>query len=73
VDDPSVRLELAKLCEHWVKSPLRALEWADAGTGERPEQARKRVERLTRKAHRSPQVPLGGVEQTAPAKRGGLR
>ncbi|HLK37640.1 MAG TPA: ribonuclease H-like domain-containing protein [Polyangiaceae bacterium] len=49
VDDPSVRLELAKLYEHWVKEPARALEWAAQGTGEAPERACLRVTRLARK------------------------
>jgi uncharacterized protein YprB with RNaseH-like and TPR domain len=31
VDDSSVRLELAKLYEHWVKQPARALEWVARG------------------------------------------
>jgi hypothetical protein len=53
VDDASVRLELAKLYEHWVKEPGRALEWVERGTGEEPEHARRRVERLTRKAERA--------------------
>ncbi len=53
VDDPAVRLELAKLYEHWVKSPTRALEWLAQGTGEAPEQAKKRADRLARKAERA--------------------
>jgi hypothetical protein len=52
VDDPAVRLELAKIHEHWTGSPARALEWAARGTGERPENAEKRVRRLARKAER---------------------
>jgi hypothetical protein len=56
VDDASVCLELAKLYEHWVKEPSRALEWVARGTGEEPEQARKRVERLARKAERAQQA-----------------
>lgn len=52
VDDPGVRLELAKLYEHWVKQPARALEWAQRGTGEDDERARRRAERLVRKAAR---------------------
>lgn len=52
VDDPAVRLELAKLYEHWVKHPTRALEWAQRGTGEDEARARKRAERLQRKAAR---------------------
>jgi uncharacterized protein YprB with RNaseH-like and TPR domain len=61
VDDASVRLELAKLYEHWVREPARALEWADRGTGEAPDRALKRTERLTRKADRQRQGTLAGV------------
>jgi uncharacterized protein YprB with RNaseH-like and TPR domain len=43
VDDPSVRLELAKLFEHWVGAPGQALEWAARGTGETPERVEKRT------------------------------
>ncbi len=50
IDDPGVRLELAKIYEHWVKAPRDALEWATRGTGERPEAAARRLERLARKA-----------------------
>jgi uncharacterized protein YprB with RNaseH-like and TPR domain len=53
VDDPAVRLELAKLYEHWVKQPTRALEWAQRGTGEDEERARRRAARLMRKAARA--------------------
>jgi uncharacterized protein YprB with RNaseH-like and TPR domain len=53
VDDPSARLELAKICEHALRSPDRALAWAERGTSETPERARKRVERLTEKVRRS--------------------
>ncbi len=53
VDDPAVRLELAKLYEHWVKQPTRALEWAQRGTGEDEERARRRAARLMRKAERA--------------------
>ncbi len=49
-DDPTARLELAKLYEHWVKAPGEALEWASRGTGERPEAAARRLDRLGRKA-----------------------
>lgn len=58
VDDTSVRLELAKLYEHWVKEPARALEWVARGTGEDPERARRRAERLARKAERARQSSL---------------
>ncbi len=52
VDDPVVRLELAKLYEHHVKEPLRALALVDAGTGESDAAERKRRARLTKKAAR---------------------
>jgi uncharacterized protein len=61
VDDAGVRLELAKLYEHWMREPSRAKEWADRGTGEEPERAKKRSERLTRKADRARQGTLAGV------------
>jgi hypothetical protein len=53
VDDPAVRLELAKLYEHWVKSPTQALAWTALGTGESTELAQKRAARLARKAARA--------------------
>lgn len=53
VDDASVRLELAKLHEHWRRDPARALEWVERGTGEDDPRTRKRVERLARKAERA--------------------
>ncbi|MFO7179645.1 MAG: ribonuclease H-like domain-containing protein, partial [Pseudomonadota bacterium] len=50
VDDPALRLELAKLYEHFVKEPLRALALVERGTAE-PELARERRRaRLERKA-----------------------
>jgi uncharacterized protein YprB with RNaseH-like and TPR domain len=52
VDDPSVRLELAKLYEHWVKAPGLALQWVERGTGETPECTLRRSQRLARKAKR---------------------
>lgn len=50
VDDPAVRLELAKLYEHWKREPGRALDWVARGTGEAPDHAARRAARLTRKA-----------------------
>jgi uncharacterized protein len=50
--DPAVRLELAKLYEHFLKLPARALEILDQGTGEAPEAEARRRSRLTRKAER---------------------
>jgi uncharacterized protein YprB with RNaseH-like and TPR domain len=59
VDDPGVRLELAKLFEHWVRAPAQALEWAARGTGETPEGLERRTCRLARKAEKgSRQVTL---------------
>lgn len=52
IDDASVRLELAKLYEHFVKEPLKALDVVMAGTGEAAEAAQKRRTRLERKAAR---------------------
>ena len=63
VDDASVRLELAKLYEHWVRDPARALAWTLQGTGEDPERARRRGERLTRKADRVRQATLAGMSR----------
>jgi uncharacterized protein YprB with RNaseH-like and TPR domain len=50
--DPAVRLELAKLYEHFLKLPSRALEVLAQGTGESPEAVARRHSRLTRKAER---------------------
>jgi hypothetical protein len=50
--DPAVRLELAKLYEHFLKLPSRALEVLEQGTGESPEAVARRRSRLTRKAER---------------------
>ena len=52
VDDPRVRLELAKLYEHYVKDVPRAFELAMSGTGEREDAHAKRVGRLSRKLSR---------------------
>jgi uncharacterized protein len=49
VDDPSIRLELAKLYEHHVKEPLRALELCALGTGESEPAALRRRARLEKK------------------------
>jgi uncharacterized protein YprB with RNaseH-like and TPR domain len=52
-DDSEVRLELAKLYEHFAHAPVRALRLVDAGTGEAPEAERRRRDRLLRKAERN--------------------
>ncbi len=49
VDDPSVRLELAKLYEHHAKDVTRALALVEAGTGEAEEVRTRREARLRRK------------------------
>jgi uncharacterized protein YprB with RNaseH-like and TPR domain len=57
VDDARVRLELAKLYEHWARSPARALEWVALGTGEDEDRAQRRRDRLERKA-RQPKLRM---------------
>jgi hypothetical protein len=52
VDDPTVRLELAKLYEHHVREPLKALELVVQGTGEDEAALARRRQRLQRKAER---------------------
>jgi hypothetical protein len=52
-DDPRVSLELAKLYEHFVKDPLRALAVCRHGTSESPEATSRRRERLERKIARA--------------------
>ena len=49
VNDPAVRLELAKLYEHYLKDPARAREVTLLGTGEADEAQAKREARLERK------------------------
>jgi uncharacterized protein len=49
IDDPALRLELAKLYEHFVKDPARALAVLDSGTTETDAATQKRRERLERK------------------------
>jgi len=53
LDDPALRLELAKLYEHHVKAPLKALTMLERGTGESRASAQRRHERLTRKYMKS--------------------
>jgi uncharacterized protein len=52
-DDPSARLELAKLYEHWARAPSVALTWAEQGTGEGTEATHKRRDRLAAKIERA--------------------
>ena len=49
VDDSRVRLELAKLYEHHVKAPLKALTMVERGTGEQQSLLERRRERLIKK------------------------
>ena len=49
VDDADVRLKLAKLYEHEVREPLRALQVVEQGTGETAEATERRRARLERK------------------------
>ncbi|HMJ12090.1 MAG TPA: ribonuclease H-like domain-containing protein, partial [Polyangiaceae bacterium] len=57
IRDAELYLELAKLYEHHVKQPLKALEFVDLGTGETPEAVERRRARLRRKAERPPKTP----------------
>ncbi len=60
VDDPSVRLELAKLYEHHAKDAARALAVLAAGTGETEVQRAKREQRLKKKAERAERAAPSG-------------
>jgi uncharacterized protein YprB with RNaseH-like and TPR domain len=51
VDDPKVRLELAKLYEHHAKDAARALALVEAGTGEKEDRRAHRAARLSRKVN----------------------
>jgi hypothetical protein len=64
VDDPRARLELAKLYEHFVKEPARALAVIEGGVAERTEQTHKRKARLEGKVERAKQGRLPGVGRT---------
>jgi hypothetical protein len=48
-DDPSGRLELAKLYEHKLREPARALRWLSLGTSENFSAHERRIRRLERK------------------------
>lgn len=52
VDDPRVRLDLAKLYEHFRKDHRAALDLLERGTGESEEQTERRRQRLERKLKR---------------------
>jgi tetratricopeptide (TPR) repeat protein len=53
VDDPKLRLELAKLYEHHARSPQRALQLLERGTGESVDATERRRVRLQRKLQTS--------------------
>ena len=63
-DDREARLELAKLYEHRLRDPGRALQTTLAGTSENPDDAERRRLRLEKKAGRQRQLMLA-----APRKR----
>lgn len=60
-DDRDARLELAKLYEHRLRDPHRALQTTLAGTSESPEEAARRRARLEKKADRKNQLELSTV------------
>ncbi len=60
VDDPAVRLELAKLYEHHAGAFERALALVTQGTGEAGDALARRRERLERKARRAEVRANGG-------------
>jgi hypothetical protein len=60
-----VRLELAKLYEHYVKEHSRALAMVDAGTGEAPAASLRRAHRIRAKMEKKQQSELFGP---APAR-----
>jgi hypothetical protein len=62
VDDRSVRLELAKLYEHYVKEPRLALQMVEQGTSEKDAPCLVRTRRLERKVARHTQRRLFDVE-----------
>ncbi len=64
VEDPKVRLALAKLYEHHVRLPGRALELVLKGTGERPIALERRKARLESKVAR--RAYLGAPNRRSP-------
>jgi hypothetical protein len=76
VDDPSIRLELAKLYEHHVRAFKDALAVLEKGTGEEGDAAEKRKARLERKLRRSVRtavLPGMPAETAAPKRRSRAR
>ena len=70
VDDPSVRLELAKLYEHHTKTYEQALDVVERGVAERQEAAEHRKSRLVGKLER--QKAPKRVRRRAPAGQASL-
>jgi uncharacterized protein len=71
VDDPKIRLELAKLYEHHVGSPEQALRYVTLGTGETETAAlrrRRRLEAKTRQLASEPRA-LGPAGKSTIEKR----
>ncbi|AKV01870.1 hypothetical protein AKJ09_08533 [Labilithrix luteola] len=64
VDDPAVRLELAKLYEHHAKDAARALEVVLGGTGEGEAREERRASRLREKV-----AKIEGGEKAQPKRR----
>jgi hypothetical protein len=73
MDDPRIRLELAKLYEHFVRDHARALSMLDRGTGEDAVATARRRARLESKRARAAtaQVSLPGI--AIASKRSGPR
>jgi len=57
VDDPAIRLELAKLYEHHVRRPEEALKFVALGTGEAEAIAERRRARLQAKTSKNLSLP----------------
>ncbi len=71
VDDPAIRLELAKLYEHHVRAPISALGWVDQGTSEDAESAERRRARLAQKISKAAQPAAPKRARTRTAKKPG--
>lgn len=69
VDDPDVRLELAKLYEHFVRDHERALALTLSGTNEAPLDRAKRRRRLEDKVRRARRGAALETSARAPAER----
>lgn len=67
VDDPKVRLELAKLYEHHAKDAIRAMAMVEAGTGEAEPQVLRRADRLRRKLEKASGSPTSLSADALPA------